>query len=40
VWREAGPGDVVCVEPWVRSRVADDNRKAAARVQGGSGIID
>lgn len=40
VWREAFPGDFVCVEPHVRSRVAEDNRLAHARVQGGAAVLD
>ena len=33
VWREAFPGDVVCVEPWVRGQVANDNRIAPTRTE-------
>jgi hypothetical protein len=32
VWREAGPGDVVCVTPAVRSTAAQDNQQASQRV--------
>lgn len=32
VWREARPSDLVCVTPESRSRVAEENRTAAARV--------
>jgi hypothetical protein len=32
VWREAGPGDVVCVTPAVRSTAAQDNQQAGQRV--------
>jgi hypothetical protein len=28
VWREARPGDKVCVTPEVRARTADENRRA------------
>jgi hypothetical protein len=31
VWREAGPGDRVCVTPDTRSQTADDNRRAHSR---------
>lgn len=31
VWREAFPGDVVCVEPWVRDQMASDNASQAGR---------
>ena len=31
VWREAAEGDVVCVEPWVRTRVRQDNAAAQSR---------
>lgn len=31
VWREAFPGDVVCVEPWVRDQMAYDNANQAGR---------
>jgi len=31
VWREAYPGDHVCVEPQKRSEAAEDNRRAASR---------
>ncbi|MCA1978971.1 MAG: hypothetical protein LDL19_06995, partial [Thiobacillus sp.] len=38
VWREAYPGDHVCVTPEVREQAAADNRQAAARrePQGGA----
>lgn len=29
VWREAGRGDFVCVEPWARDRVRQENRDDA-----------
>lgn len=32
VWREAYPGDVVCVEPSQRDQAAADNAAAATRV--------
>ena len=32
MWREAGPGDVVCVTPAVRSTAAQDNQQASQRV--------
>ena len=32
VWREAFPGDIVCVEPWVRDQMAYDNANQAGRV--------
>jgi hypothetical protein len=32
VWREAYPGDVVCVYPSQRSQAASDNAAAASRV--------
>jgi hypothetical protein len=31
VWREAFPGDHVCVRPWVRERAARDNARAPYR---------
>lgn len=31
VWREAFPGDIVCVEPWVRDQMAYDNANQAGR---------
>ena len=31
VWREAYPGDHVCVRPWVRERAARDNARAPYR---------
>jgi len=37
VWREAFPGDHVCVTPNVRSQAAYDNSQAAARKQFGGG---
>lgn len=37
VWREAFPGDLVCVEPTVRNQAAIDNRAALSRVQPGGG---
>ncbi|MFI2434320.1 hypothetical protein [Streptomyces sp. NPDC018693] len=37
VWREARPGDRVCVEPWVRDQARADNAQAAARRQPGNG---
>ena len=36
VWREAFPGDLVCVKPITRDEVADDNRQDRARRQGDS----
>jgi hypothetical protein len=32
VWREAGPGDVVCVTPATRDQAASDNAAASGRV--------
>lgn len=37
VWREAYPGDVVCVTPAVREATRNDNRLAASRVEPGGG---
>ena len=37
VWREARPDDLVCVTPESRTRVAQENRTAASRVQPGGG---
>lgn len=37
VWREAYPGDVVCVDPIVREQAAADNQAAASRRQPGGG---
>jgi len=37
VWREAFPGDHVCVTPETRAQVADDNRRAPDRWQPGGG---
>lgn len=37
VWREAFPGDKVCVAPATRSQAATDNRQAAARREPGGG---
>ena len=37
VWREAFPGDFVCVTPETRNQVAFDNRQAAARREPGGG---
>ncbi|MEU1038720.1 hypothetical protein [Streptomyces sp. NPDC005907] len=37
VWREAVPGDYVCVPPGVRTRASQDNAAAASRVQPGGG---
>ena len=37
VWREAFPGDHVCVPPESRAQAADDKRKAKSRVQRGGG---
>ena len=37
VWREAFPGDHVCVTPETRAQAADDNRRAPARWQPGGG---
>jgi len=31
VWREAFPGDHVCVRPWVRDRAARDNYRTSNR---------
>ena len=36
VWREAFPGDYVCVTPDVRAQAARDNSQAKARLQPGS----
>jgi len=35
VWREAGPGDVVCVTPATRSQASSDNAAAGQRVDPG-----
>jgi hypothetical protein len=37
VWREAFPGDVVCVTPETRAQAARDNAEAEARKQPGGG---
>jgi hypothetical protein len=37
VWRDAVPGDLVCVTPGVRQQAADDNAQATARRQPGGG---
>ena len=37
VWRDAFPGDHVCVTPDRRDQAADDNRQAAARREPGGG---
>jgi hypothetical protein len=37
VWREAYPGDVICVEPPRRDAVRSENEIASARVQPGGG---
>ena len=37
VWREAGPGDTVCVTSAVRTRTAQENAAAAQNVQPGGG---
>lgn len=37
VWREAYPGDLVCVTPETRAQAARDNREARARRQPGGG---
>ena len=37
VWREAFPGDVVCVLPQVRTQTREDNQLANARRQPGGG---
>ena len=37
VWREAFPGDHVCVPPKSRAQAADDNSHARSRVQPGGG---
>jgi hypothetical protein len=37
VWREAFPGDFVCVPEATRTQAADDNREAAARREPGPG---
>jgi hypothetical protein len=37
VWREAFPGDVVCVTPETRAQAARDNSEAAARREPGGG---
>src|SRR5262245_50618197 len=37
VWREAFPGDHVCVTPETRARTAEDNSQANARRQPGGG---
>jgi hypothetical protein len=35
VWRDAFPGDHVCVEPWVREQAAADNAAASNRSHAG-----
>ncbi len=40
VWREAFPGDSVCVTPQIRAQAARDNRAAARRKQPGGGPDD
>ena len=37
VWREAFSGDLVCVKPETRARVASDNRAHNARIEPGGG---
>ncbi|MEA5511766.1 hypothetical protein VB715_18500 [Crocosphaera sp. UHCC 0190] len=37
VWREAYPGDVVCVTPQTRSQTAYDNSQVSNRIQPGGG---
>lgn len=37
VWREAFPGDYVCVLPDIRRQAAEDNRLAKSRIQPGGG---
>src|SRR5262245_26923084 len=37
VWREAGPGDTVCVTPSVRTRTAQENAAAAQNREPGGG---
>src|SRR2546426_10373986 len=37
VWREAFPGDHVCVTPETRAQAADDNKQAGARRQPSGG---
>src|SRR5437899_8619973 len=37
VWREAFPGDHVCVSPQTRTQAAQDNSQASARRQPGGG---
>lgn len=37
VWREAFPGDLVCVTPETRAQAARDNREAHARREPGGG---
>ena len=37
VWREAGPGDVVCVTPAVRSSTAQQNQAAGQNVEPNGG---
>jgi hypothetical protein len=37
VWREAGPGDVVCVSPAVRDSTAQQNQAAAQNVEPNGG---
>jgi hypothetical protein len=39
VWREAFPGDYVCVTPQTRAQAAEDNRRAASRRQSGGGAF-
>ena len=37
VWRDAAPGDTICVPPASRDRAAADNAAASSRVQPGGG---
>jgi hypothetical protein len=37
VWREAGPGDVVCVTPAIRSSTAQQNQSAGQNVEPNGG---
>ena len=40
VWREAFPGDHVCVRPWVRSGTRMDNPTAPNRIYGNGRCVN
>ena len=40
VWREAFPGDHVCVRPWVRSQTHTDNVMAPDRIYGNGRCVN